>query len=131
MDRFRIEIEKWYAWQMLPGYIDTPFFSPIYMKNIKPFKTGNGIINLVFFNAAYAEGVQNFSVDLHVIKRTDSYFIGEYLNSSPSPERSAIISDICFGWLSLFFPSYIEQHPPYFDNDEDVQAYLSRNFRVA
>ena len=116
---------------MLPGYLDVPYHSPILIGHVKPLKTGNSLFELDFFNAAYKEGVQGFNVTLHMLKRTNSYMICEYLKESASPERSVVISEISYDWLKFFFADFMKYHPAGIAKGEDVQAYLSRTTRAS
>ena len=69
-------VERWYAWEMLPGYTSDsdfdPYVSPIYLKRVVPLRTGQRLLQLAFFNAAYAEGVQNFEVVIRVLEERGS-----------------------------------------------------------
>jgi hypothetical protein len=88
----------WYGWQMLPGYFGeprVPYFSPICVKEVKPRRTGKGILALGFINTLYAEGVQDFTLDLRILKHEASYLVSEILYGKDGPsDRTAIISDI-------------------------------------
>jgi hypothetical protein len=66
--------DHWYAWEMLPGYgaedeLD-PYLSPIYVERVKPLKSGKGLLQIGFFNAFYAVGVQGFEPTVKVLRRT-------------------------------------------------------------
>lgn len=99
---------QWYGWQMLPGYSErySPYFSPIQVERTVPRKTGKRIITLAFFNALYAEGVQNFQIDLRILSHGPHYLIAELLygRDFPEPERAAIVSDLDSTWLQRFCP---------------------------
>lgn len=127
---FQLQENRWYAWEMLPGYsANLPYFSPIFIKAVKPLRSGKGILHLGFFNALYAEGVQDFSLDLKIIKRADDYLLGEiiYRHEADSGDRTGIISPISFEWLSFVLPEYMKNHPPRNTPDmEEVDSYLSR-----
>jgi hypothetical protein len=59
---------------MIPGYFgqrNVPYSSPIFVERIVPKKTGKGILTLDFANVFYAEGVQNFSLDLKILKHSE------------------------------------------------------------
>jgi hypothetical protein len=95
--KFSIHASQWFGWQMNPGYFGercVPYFSPIYVTRLTPLKTGKGILEMDFFNACYAEGVQNFDgTRLKVLPRAENYLIGQLLGHD-SEVRSAIISQI-------------------------------------
>ncbi len=104
--------ETWRSWQMLPGYFGermTPYCSPIFIKSVERLKTGKSLLRLKFFNALYAEGVQDFEVDLKVLKRASNYLLADLPYDS---ERSAIVGHIEFSWLATFCPALIAANPP-------------------
>lgn len=71
-NRFTIESNRWYGWQMMPGY-GSPYYSPIDVYNIEPRRNGRSELTLRFFNAFYAEGVQDFEKTLHVLLRGKTF----------------------------------------------------------
>ena len=100
--RLTLERDHWYGWQMLPGYCSDgeyrPYFSPIYMKEVDPLKSGKGWLRLKFINAGYAAGVQDFSLDLRVLDRQEAFLVGRLEDA----DRNAIISAIDFEWIRSF-----------------------------
>lgn len=74
----------WYGWQMLPGYTDVPYVSPIKVMNVVPLKSGRSILRLDFFNAFYAQGVQGFSQDLRILKHGATYLVAEIVPEGQS-----------------------------------------------
>ena len=106
----------WYSWQMFPGYFGdppVPYFSPIWVKDVTPRKTGKGILGLGFVNTLYAEGVQDFTLDLRILKNEASYLMSEILYGNEGPsDRTAIIGIIGFEWIQHFCPSIWTARPP-------------------
>lgn len=134
MEQIAIHKNGWFAWQMIPGYTGArlvPYCSPIYVTNITPLKTGKGLINLEFSNVLYAQGVQDFSLDLRVFKRAKDYLVGE-LVYSPNEDsgRTAIISHIEFQWVQRFCPELWYHRPPSstVHGSSSISAYLSEVF---
>ncbi len=99
---------EWYGWQMLPGYFGVdylPYCSPIRLKSVTPKKSGKGILRLEFFNALYAQGVENFKMDIRVLKRASAYLVGEPATKSQSEaDRTVIVSVLEMEWLRYFCP---------------------------
>jgi len=80
--KLQLTRRHWYSWQMLPGYFGeprVPYFSPIWVKEVTPRKTGKGILTLGFINTLYAEGVQDFTLDLRILKHEGGYLVSEIL----------------------------------------------------
>jgi hypothetical protein len=69
----------------------------------------------------YAEGVQDFTQRLRVLARHPLYLFAD-LDYSDRLQRSAVVSEISFGWLR-HFTRLLDLHPE--TPDLDVQAYLS------
>ncbi|MGI9294335.1 MAG: hypothetical protein ACR2PS_10165 [Pseudomonadales bacterium] len=116
MEQFKIHSNGWFAWQMIPGYMgerSVPYCSPIYVTKLKPLKTGKSFMRVDFINVFYAEGVQDFSLDMRILKRAKDYLIGELdYGHEKEPERAAIISHIEFGWVERFCPELWCHRPP-------------------
>jgi hypothetical protein len=106
---------------MLPGY-GTPFdsdryHSPIQIHRAQPLKKGTGRLFLAFRNAAYAEGLQHFEMEVQVLKRAPGYVICDLLQT----QRCAVITELSPAWLRANFPwaSRITA-------DEDLQIAMRR-----
>jgi len=126
--RFELRENRWYAWEMLPGYGGgVPYFPPILIESVHPLGTGKGLLRVEFFNAFYAEGVQDFRIDLRILKRADEYLICEIIQSSE--DRTAIIAEISFDWLGFVLSKMINEFPPQTGPArENVKSYLDRVF---
>jgi hypothetical protein len=130
---FTIEGSRWYTWQMLPGYGDLPYFSPIYIYHVTPMKTGGSLMQLDFHNAGYAEGVQRFVQDLRVLRRTATHLIAGLIygdGDDPGNGRSCVISEISLGWLRGFCPYFYTQHETELERESSLQMALSRALGV-
>jgi hypothetical protein len=98
---------------------------------VTPRKTGQrrGIIR--FFNAGYAQGVQDFSVQLRVLMRATNYIVAEIIEDSADSPRTAIISHIEFEWIRLLCPElWNGRSPERFDplEQNSVSLYLHKLF---
>ena len=126
---FKLVENRWFAWQMIPGYFGkVPYFPPIFVHRVKPLRTGKGVLRVVFYNAFYADGVRNFSLDMKVIMRFEQFLVGEILCRLDEPEeRVGIISGMSFDWLSYISPELSREHPRKTDPVlESVDSYLDR-----
>jgi hypothetical protein len=114
--KLQLTPRNWYSWQMLPGYFGEPpipYFSPIWVKEVTPRKTGRGILSLGFINTLYAEGVQDFALDLRVLKHEAGYLVSEILYGKDGPaDRTAVIGHIGFDWIQHFCPGIWAERPP-------------------
>lgn len=113
---------SWYAWHMFPGY-GGPYFSPIKICRIKPLKTGKGLVDISFFNAFYASGVQGFVKTLKVIKRSELYMV--CTEEGTDMDRTVIITPISVEWLNRIWPLKL---PPGMLLGETIDDYLDRVF---
>lgn len=114
-NKLKLVPQSWYAWQMIPGYVgerNVPYCSPIWVERVVPRKTGKGVLTLDFMNVFYVEGVQDFSLDLKILKHSANYLIAELLYGSEGPDRVAVISNIEFVWIERFCPELWRNRPP-------------------
>jgi hypothetical protein len=129
--RLKLTPGKWYGWQMLPGYLEgyCPYLSPILVEKVILEKTGQSWLNLNFFNAFYAEGVQDFKLRLKILDRTQDYLIARL--DSDLYERHAIVNRISFEWLQRQLPAWYNEAPketmPLFASSE-IDYYLNQRF---
>lgn len=131
-DKLELIEDRWFGWQMLPGYIHTAYFSPIFVKRILPRKTGRRILRLELINAFYTEGVQDFSMDLRILKHEAGYLVAELLYGGESSDRTAVVTPINFPWLQGYCPHLLDSYPPQRiggGGEADVQHYLSTIYR--
>jgi hypothetical protein len=133
-DKLKLAPNCWYAWQMIPGYIgerSVPYCSPIFMQRVVPRKTGKGVLGVSFVNVFYAEGVQDFSLDMRILKHAADYIVAELLYGNDDPDRVAVISHIEFKWIERFCPRLWFHRPPSSLNSAgtgSVSAYLGEVF---
>lgn len=130
---FTIEVNRWYSWQMLPGYGDgfVPYLSPILVRRIDLLKTGKGELELVFFNALYAQGVQDFKQRLKVLTRRSNHLIAASADTGDLGRRDLVIGSMSFEWLNRFLPEWYAERPKnsgIHDSPLDSEKYLSLRF---
>jgi hypothetical protein len=114
--RLQLVPDCWYGWQVIPGYAgerNVPYFSPIHVTRVTPKKTGRGILNVSFRNVLYAEGVQQFQLDLRILKHERNFLIAglTYGESGPTGQ-AAVISHIEFEWIRRLCPGVWSAQPP-------------------
>ena len=133
----QIEPGRWFGWQMIPGCSgnrNVPYFSPVLVQRVTPRKTGKKILTGSFINVFSAEGVQNFELDLRILKHEADYLIAELLyGDEVPPDRSAVISHIEFEWIRRFCPDLWFSRPPTSvggSAETSVSEYLSAVFGV-
>jgi hypothetical protein len=130
--RLQLRPRQWFGWQMLPGYGSVPYFSPIWVEEVTPRKTGRRIITVRFIKVLYAEGVENFSLDLRILKHETDYLVSEIIYpDQPVQDRTAIISRIEFDWIKRFCPELWAARPPSSlrpAEQENASHYLSALF---
>lgn len=114
MDTSRLTLVpgQWYGWQMLPGYgaaEDGAYFSPIRVERVTPKKTGRSILHLEFRNALYASGVQDFALDLRLLRHERDYLVASILDAEGRPtDRTAVITTISLQWVARMCPQLSE-----------------------
>jgi hypothetical protein len=97
----RLVDDRWYAWEMFPGYGGefVPYRSPIFVQKVEPLKSGAGVLRLQFVNIGYAEGVQDFDVRMQVIGRTEAFIVAHLVYDDPELDRWVVIGEISFRWM--------------------------------
>lgn len=120
----------WYGWQMLPGYTYQsydPYFSPIRIFHAEPLKTGQRVLRLRFWNALYAEGVQDFQTDLRVRIHHADYLVADF-PSKHLADRSVVVSAMSGRWLQRFCPSLVQGSEAETAAVSDLELHLDRLF---
>ncbi len=92
--QFTIESAHCYGLSMYPGYGNEPYFSPIRVERVVPL--GNGLLEVEYLNAGYAEGVQQMKKKYRVHRRGERNLVLDELHV---PERTAIIEAISASWI--------------------------------
>jgi hypothetical protein len=135
MTQFVLQPNRWYGWQMIPGYVGercVPYCCPIRVERIEPLKSGKGILKVAFWNTGYAAGVQGFELDLKLLHRATNYLVAQILyGNADDMERCAVVSHIEFAWVEKFCPELWHNHPPHqYDaaGQTSVTSYLNAVF---
>lgn len=95
----------WYGWQMMPGYLDAPYFSPIRIENAPTVPGIGQTYSLEFLNAQYARGVRNFTLELTVLFKASSYLV---VSMKDTTGRTGILSKMTANWLRRCCPDVAE-----------------------
>jgi hypothetical protein len=135
MSKFTLQPDRWYGWQMIPGYVGercVPYCCPIRVHKVEPLKSGKGIMKVDFWNTGYAAGVQGFSLDLQLLHRAKDYLVARILyGDSSTTDRCAVVSHIEFQWIQQFCPHLWHNHPPHLHGStSSVSIYLDAVFGV-
>ena len=114
-DRFTIEANRWYGWQMLPGYVAEPglyrpYASPALIKEVKPKGSGKKILWIQLGYVIYPTGGGPVGGDLRVLKRSVSWLFADMMDYKS--DRSVLISQISFEWMAQFRPKSLYHKPP-------------------
>lgn len=110
---------------MYPGYAG-PYFSPIRVTGLTPLGTGKRLMQLDFFNACYAEGVQTFTMPMKILHRAPDHMLAALINHDDKPpERTAVISELSWDWLTACLPEHTLDKR--FDTAEAAVAHFFRN----
>ncbi len=121
------------CYPVIPVSIAFHIFHQYLLRIFKVLKTGNGLFRIDFLNVAYAEGMQDFSMEMRVLKRAKDYLVGEIVEvQSVNPARCTIISNIEWRWLQRFCPELLVRHPLLSSSDpssESLNRCLNEVFR--
>ena len=105
-----------------------PYSSPIWVRRVEALKSGKGLLKLQFFNACYAEGVQDFEVTLRVLARRYHFMMAAI---DGHEERSALLCEVSFPWIEKHCAHLLKWRPPRdapTSAQSDVSAWLEYAF---
>jgi hypothetical protein len=104
--RLKLIPGHWYVWQMFPGYTTVPYVSPIRVFEVKPKKTGRKELALSFYNAFYAPGVRDFTLDLRVLVHQAQYLMALVapFTSTGSDQRTCVTHELSDEWAERLVP---------------------------
>lgn len=97
--RLELEPGRWYGWTMWPGYMDRAYHSPIRVEQVDWL--GHELIDLQFYNAAYARGVRGMGTRLRILAHHATYLLAAI---DQSQDRSVAVVPMTAGWIELYFP---------------------------
>lgn len=103
--KFQLETARWYPAHLLGpefGPDDGHAFSPIQIKDVRPLKTGKGLLELSFFHHNYPEGVQDKNYRLRIITH-ESTFIFAVREGMSGDVRYLLITDLSWLWLGKHY----------------------------
>jgi len=105
-ERLKLLPDRWYVWQMFPGYASLPYVSPIQVLGATPKKTGRKELALSFYNAFYAAGVRDFTLDLRILVHQPQFLMALLAPfSSPDREqRACVIHPLSQDWIERLVP---------------------------
>lgn len=118
MSRFTLEPRKWYAMELLgPEFGENVrHCSPIEVHSLKPAGGGKRCLDLTFYHAAYAAGVQNKTYTLQTIKRSKHFLLASVVGT----ERLALFVELTDDWLNKNFEHSLQ--PARRDKKDPFQA---------
>jgi hypothetical protein len=102
-DRFMLEPNTAYAYQMVPGYGGLDYYSPIIVHRVTPLKRGDGSFRLDFTNCFYAAGVQGMQKEFRMLHHTATHLV---VADVQVPERTIIVRALSQDWLNEHCDGY-------------------------
>ncbi|SHE44674.1 hypothetical protein SAMN02745148_00471 [Modicisalibacter ilicicola DSM 19980] len=132
-EAFRVERNRWYAWQKIPDDLDTelPYYSPVYVLSSTKKRENKSHIAISFSNVLFLDGPQDFHVNLRVLRRYRDFLVADLLPDGEDSPGATILGRISFEWLNHHCPHLVDQYPPSLydpDAEQDVATYLDRVF---
>lgn len=118
----------WYGWQMLPGYFQDPYYSPIKIFEVTPLKTGRRDLKIDFYNAFYIDGISIFVKTLRVIRRYKRFMVCDLLEDGKNDPRMAIITDITATFMHTHASGLLENYHEHKVEELDIQTFMGKLF---
>lgn len=78
-------------------------YSPIWISDITPLKTGRGALRVRFYHANYSEGVRDKEYDLTVVHRAEVFLLGVRIDEEGTSMAPVILQAISQDWLRQHF----------------------------
>ena len=121
-DRFTLRHRKWYAMEYLADSGQSLFelYSPIYVFDIQPMKSGSGRLEIEFWHLNYSAGAQRKRYRLAVLKRANNYLVAERIDAS-GPVPTIVLKNVSIAWYRKHFPGHVR------DGDESIATVLARH----
>lgn len=95
---FWLQSSRWFGMSMYPGYGGVPYHSPIHMEGFSLLDDKTFCLD--FVNLAYAQGVQNFSVEFEVARGAAGY---QVCFAKEHSDRTYIFVPLTRKWMETFF----------------------------
>ncbi|WP_219894311.1 hypothetical protein [Aquisediminimonas profunda] len=94
---------SWYGMTMWPGYTGTPYRSPIRILRLimHENEVPDDLIDMDFYNAAYAHGVRTMDYTFHVLIHQPTYLLATLMENR---DRALAIEPLTSDWIQTFFP---------------------------
>ena len=118
---FGLVPRMWYAWTVIPGYMDYPYQSAILLHKCKPVPTRKTFLEIVYREAGYADGVQEFERRVKVLAWTRHAVVCMF-DREDGGHRVATISELHADWLRKIWPDSTRT----LSSSEDVQVFMNK-----
>ncbi len=80
-------------------------YSPVWVSEVRPLKTGAGRLVVSFYHANYPEGVRDKVYELTVLHRAPGFVLSKNQTGEIGQERIVIFEAISGDWLRRHFPA--------------------------
>lgn len=114
----------WYAWTVVPGYLDYPHQSVILLHEARVAPGRKAILDISYRDAGYAQGVQDFERRVKVLAWTPHAMVCQLQNDG-SDQRVATIFALSEHWVRNVWPDGMRKQAP----GEGLQSLLNRLMR--
>jgi hypothetical protein len=129
-EKLQLQQRRWYALRVIPeikiGW-SAMEESPILVIDVKPLKSGKGLLRLTFAPLLYPDGPKELTADFRVVQHKSGYMIA-VSNDFAGEERTCIFEEIDFDWLSKYTPKVLKQINSGWSPPESAQAGLNEYF---
>lgn len=133
-DRLFLAPNTWFGWQVIrEGQPEDPPWqcTPIYVTDVRPLKTGKGILRVSFIAALARRASKQLKIDLRVGIHTSDCIIAEFSDGETS-RCVAVIRAISLPWIQQYCAELWSRRPPEridsMGDVTDVDVYLTIAF---
>jgi len=107
-----LEAGQWWGWLEMPARHPGWGASPIFVTEVKPLKTGKGILRLGFVHVMRPKQASRRTADLTIIQACASHLVGTF-EDDDGTRRTAVVSAADFDWLRSWSPLLWQRRPCY------------------
>lgn len=122
---FSLYPRTWYAMEYLfpSGHWH---YSPVWVEEAVPRKTGKGLLLVRFYHANYSEGVRSKEYTIMVLRREEGYLLGFRVDTSSRSQVPILFLGMTREWLCAHFPEAAKALPDDGDLPHFLDAWTAR-----
>lgn len=108
-DKFELKSGQWYGWIEAPAHASRWPVGPVLLTEIKPLKTGNGLLELTVIKPLNPGGAVRADVVLQVMQRQADHLVAQW--STNGREVTVVLCEITLDWIASYCGEHLRRRP--------------------